>query len=1171
MPTMYHRRPHYAPLDTVAWLLLLTVISATCDVIAASASKQDSDSHEGEEDAHSSHDSRVHYVAILFLFVALAMGALCRTLLVNTKVPYTVALLVIGLIIGAVNEFVDMKVLKESIDQWKGIDPHLLLFAFLPGLVFESAFSLEWHTFKKCLSQVFILATIGVAMGTSLIGLFVVYVFPYDWSLEFGMMAGAILCATDPVAVVALLKELGADKKLGTVIEGESLMNDGTAIVFFSLFLDLAKGESKTVSEIIVFFIQVPFVGPLIGVAFGWATLQWLGYVYNDALVDISLTLISCYLTFFVSELAGSSGVLSVVAFGAYLSAYGKPYFSCKKEVEETLHHFWAMMTYIANTIIFILAGLIVGSHSKAFSEDLKGTDALWLFVLYIYLIVTRFLTIGVLFPWLQRIGYSLDYANASIMAWGGLRGAVGLALGMIVYEEPAFSSRDQMLVIFHVGGIVILTLLINGSTTGTLLHYLGLDVGAANKQEVLASVHAEMSDMVLTTYLDTFCDSTLGTADYTQVKQYVSALSRDLNEETKARISFFGKQAAGKQMSTSKPQDPRKKPEGKVQGKLTKVKSVISVEKVDDVRKRYLEIVKQGYWEMLEHGQLRKKMALLLVETVDKALDHRHESIRDWEFLQEELEKGKLNLSWVKSFPLPTSLRKYLVDTIALQRNARDVSAAVSFYAAHTHATSCLKERFETVNTAAVMKEALAACTQAERVIQEAKLCSPEVVQIIKTQEVIRTLLYKQQSFVEKVALSGLLDDNECSSLVQEVERDMKRFAISPPEPVQPSVEQVLGCSPLVDSLKSEALRLALIGHAQLISLTANQVLFREGSREDVMYLVGRGVVSISQSDSLREEPSADDGEDVSAVKRKKGGKATKDTRIRIGSHSHPCGWAFGTYEVLKHGEGELAPKRQYTVKADTLCMVFSVSGPFLRSFMREEAETARKVWCSSAGILLETTLRADLEEAMTIFNASHSATLTKAKLMQEIMNGEVATVNGGELFSDCEQLTVLLEGCVYNEADGTIHAPAVLGIHWEVDENSLIPGGDTLIFQENGLVKSRSNSDVFGMASRRRSITVDGFDSSTEHETAQTVETGNQPMTKSSQDTTYHVAEFARVLTVDFPKPSVQTVRHTVAQGMALKLQGSILAAVFEDKSRTVVAGDGSEAAGQHPCGSF
>mmetsp|Transcript_3517 Transcript_3517/g.9404 ORF Transcript_3517/g.9404 Transcript_3517/m.9404 type:complete len:332 (-) Transcript_3517:223-1218(-) len=175
------------------------------------------------------------YEALYFLFLSLTIGAAARGAVRNSRLPYTVALLFVGLAIGFLYSYADLGVLSNSLDIWVAIGPHTMLSVFLPALVFESAFSLEWHTFRKCAAQVLWLAGPGVLLGTFLMGALLKATLPYGWGWGSSLMLGSILSATDPVAVVALLKEVGASKRLGHIIEGESLVNDGTAIVVFSL------------------------------------------------------------------------------------------------------------------------------------------------------------------------------------------------------------------------------------------------------------------------------------------------------------------------------------------------------------------------------------------------------------------------------------------------------------------------------------------------------------------------------------------------------------------------------------------------------------------------------------------------------------------------------------------------------------------------------------------------------------------------------------------------------------------------------------------------------------------------------------------------------------------------------------------------------------------------
>jgi NhaP-type Na+/H+ or K+/H+ antiporter len=134
-------------------------------------------------------------------------------------------------------------------------------------------------------------------------------------------MLGAILSATDPVAVVALLKELGVSKRFSTLIEGESLLNDGTAMVVFEVFFSMAEGEDMGVSDIVVIFLRLSVGGPLMGLLFSFVMSHWIRRVFDDPVIEIALTFITTYLLFWTCEASGAhvSGILALVTMGLYM------------------------------------------------------------------------------------------------------------------------------------------------------------------------------------------------------------------------------------------------------------------------------------------------------------------------------------------------------------------------------------------------------------------------------------------------------------------------------------------------------------------------------------------------------------------------------------------------------------------------------------------------------------------------------------------------------------------------------------------------------------------------------------------------------------------------------------------------------------------------------------
>ncbi|KAH9745894.1 Sodium/hydrogen exchanger 7 [Citrus sinensis] len=337
--------------------------------------------------------------AVIFVGISLVLGIACRHLLRGTRVPYTVALLIIGIALGSLEYGTSHQLGKigDGIRLWASIDPELLLAVFLPALLFESSFAMEVHQIKRCLVQMILLAGPGVMISTFFLGAALKLTFPYDWSWKTSLLLGGLLSATDPVAVVALLKELGASKKLNTIIEGESLMNDGTAIVVYQLFYQMVLGKSFGWGAIIKFLAQVSLGAVGMGLAFGIASVLWLGFIFNDTVIEIALTLAVSYIAFFTAqEGADVSGVLTVMTLG----------------------------------IGVVIAEGILG-NDKIFENH--GNSWGYLILLYLFVQVSRLFVVATLYPVLRNFGYGLEWKEAIILVWSGLRGAVALSLSLSV------------------------------------------------------------------------------------------------------------------------------------------------------------------------------------------------------------------------------------------------------------------------------------------------------------------------------------------------------------------------------------------------------------------------------------------------------------------------------------------------------------------------------------------------------------------------------------------------------------------------------------------------------------------------------------------------------------------------------------------------------------------
>jgi len=334
--------------------------------------------------------------------------------------------------------------MKKSLLIWGNMDPHLLLMIFIPALIFESAFNSDWHIFKVEFVQTLIMAGPMLIVATFLSAFMMTYILGYTgtFTWEASLLFGSIVSATDPVAVVVLLKELGASKRLSTLIEGESLLNDGTAMVVFLVLLDIVKGIQLTPWDITVRFVRLSFGGAILGIIGGIIASQLLRRIHNNFVLEVNTTIFTAYLVFFIAEVTPIhvSGILALVALGLYMTKSGKTRISAQSE--HAVHHVWGYVGFIAETIIFILSGLIMGERAMMPDTKVGAMDVVkLLFGTYPLLHIIRLAVFLMFWPILRKFGYGLTLNQLILCSYAGLRGAVGLSLALMVCVDLAIPA----------------------------------------------------------------------------------------------------------------------------------------------------------------------------------------------------------------------------------------------------------------------------------------------------------------------------------------------------------------------------------------------------------------------------------------------------------------------------------------------------------------------------------------------------------------------------------------------------------------------------------------------------------------------------------------------------------------------------------------------------------
>jgi CPA1 family monovalent cation:H+ antiporter len=393
----------------------------------------------------------IEEIVIALLFVAVLVGIAAHRL----RVPYTVGLVLMGL----------MMTLWEKVDIL--IAPNLILALLVPPLIFEAAFHLNLGDLRRNLVPILLLAIPGVLLTTLIVGGIV------SWGtglpMTIAIVFGALVSATDPVSVVALFRSMGVPKRLQVLLEGESLFNDGTAIVVFNLAAAIAvsgAGQFNLVTSVVE-FIRIAGGGLLVGLILGAVVSQMISRI-DDHLIETALTTVLAYGAFLVAEAVGVSGVLAVVAAGLINGNIGPKGMSPTTKI--VVYNFWENAGFLANSFIFLLIGLQI--HLPVLFQN-------WYSIAWAILGILAARAISIYgLAWFER---GLPLKGRHVLFWSGLRGAISLALALSLPELlPENSSQLQSMAF----GVVLFTLIIQGFSMKPLVTRLKLSERKASQDE---------------------------------------------------------------------------------------------------------------------------------------------------------------------------------------------------------------------------------------------------------------------------------------------------------------------------------------------------------------------------------------------------------------------------------------------------------------------------------------------------------------------------------------------------------------------------------------------------------------------------------------------------------------------------------------------------------------
>lgn len=722
-----------------------------------------------------------------------------------SKLPLTIALVFVGVGVSYASHNIAA---FHSLANFT-LSPELVLFVFIPTLIFESAFNLNARQVGRNILPILTLAVPGLLISTAIIGSIFAFFSPF--SLLVALLLGAILSATDPVAVISIFKQLGVPDRLTVLVEGESLLNDATSLVLATLLIGILSAgtfSSGVIVDGIGEFFVVFFGGAFVGWILAVITGQLLGSIESDPDIEITLSTILAYFSFIIAEhVFHVSGIMAVVAAGMVIGSWGKSKISPSSV--SFMEHFWEYLAYLANVLIFLMVGMQIELAILWENIDL-------IFLVVGGMLISRAIVVFGIVPLVGKIPGTepIGLPYQMVMYWGGLRGAIALA---IVLAMPPFEYKDTLIAV--VMGAVLFTLIVQGLSIEFLVKKLGLDKlsVADNLAQLDGDRKARIEGL---SRLDTLVSSGL----------FSQRIADNMREKGQRQIEDIGTEV--KQLHQTMDS-----------GSMT---NTLALRCLVREKARYSELFSQG----------------LINEWAYRELDHNTDVQIDGVRYSNLLPGLSLNVSISKRFSLVLmSILDYIpgaggvLENLRTQWIVRDYGAAWGRYRAsmsvldEIHNIAGDEIDSDTESKIKTVYEEIAG--HAKSMIDDFGEQFPEFVETMQEQLGQRLMLIAERDSVKHSAGLGLVPSSIAGKILKDQSERIRMLAKDNMTAYfEISVDELLSKVPLFSELDASHYPL-IAKNLRAKTVAAGTNIIKQGQSGDSMFLIARGIANVTVSEN--------------------------------------------------------------------------------------------------------------------------------------------------------------------------------------------------------------------------------------------------------------------------------------------------------------------------------